>query len=88
MEPLIAAGGWCAPTGQVYNPYDRTPPLRNQACPDWDDPGEVESCVSHSAWSAEVTPKGWHSCKDEYHGPHDICVCEDCGAQRVILKES
>lgn len=88
MEPLIASGGWCAPSDRIYDTMQTPPEPLVAYCPDWDDPIGEETCVSHSVWTGETTPKGWHDCVDEYDGPHRVCKCADCGAERVIVEEN
>jgi hypothetical protein len=81
---LYAAGGWCAPSDTVYD-FLGSGTAREPNCPEWN--AIEDECVARSYWDpSDVTEKSWHSCEYEFSGPHTVCKCEDCGAERVVLK--
>lgn len=65
---MHAAGGWCAPSNIIYEIFTDTP--RVPYCPEWRTFPEDEC--------------DYHDCTNEYKGEHRICVCEFCGATRII----
>lgn len=74
FDGLIAAGGWCAPSDQVYDFLGGPSEPRISYCPEW------------IALDEDETDCYYHDCVDEYRN-HTICKCEDCGAERIVLKE-
>lgn len=72
-DGLIASAGWCAPSDTIYSFLGEPSAPRVSFCPEWLAVDEDTDC-----WR--------HDCRDEYRN-HTICVCEDCGAERVVLKE-
>jgi hypothetical protein len=88
-EPyLIASGGWCAPSDQIFDIFNLpgVPHVSSAHCPDWNIPDD-SWCEARSAWEPDTYTRAWHSCKYEYAEPHTLCVCEDCGATRIITQE-
>lgn len=84
MNGYCSAGGWCAPSEHVYDFGVGGGPLPEAACPAWNGITQDE-CETRSLYEGGVSWKNWHDCKDEFNGPHKVCVCEDCGAERVVL---
>lgn len=65
---MYAAGGWCAPSDTIYSFYSDTP--RATYCPEW------------RAFPEDQCDQ--HDCINEYNGAHQVCICEFCGATRII----
>ncbi len=84
---LIAAGGWCAPSDQVYMWGTPAYEHREPECPPWEGLTE-DACETRGFYDDGPSWKSWHDCKDQYSKPHTICVCEDCGAERIIIQET
>lgn len=73
---LVAAGGWCAPSDTIYSIFDPNRPLPLAWCPEWIAVDEPDSDCCY------------HDCPDEFRGDHTVCVCSDCGATRIVTKET